>query len=127
MIRQQKKEKEDVQERIKKLCARYEDLESIELIYKKKREEFEDKMTEKRQCAQKIKEWIHSPYGIKKFAECIGEELYGSDYKIAEENMTMFYEEVLREKDRISVQIEEEERKKQMAEQKIMSLERLIV
>ena len=49
MIRQQKKEKEDVQERIKKLCARYEDLESIELIYKKKREEFEDKMTEKRQ------------------------------------------------------------------------------
>ena len=57
----------------------------------------------------------------------MGEELYGSDYKIAEENMTMFYEEVLREKDRISVQIEEEERKKQMAEQKIMSLERLIV
>lgn len=127
MIRQQKKEKEDVQERIKKLCARYEDLEAIELIYKKKKEEFEDKVIKKRQCAQKITECIHSPNGIKKFAECMGEELYGSNYKKAEENIMLFYEEVLREKERISIQMEEEERKRQMVDQKIMSLERLIV
>lgn len=127
MIRRKRKEREEAQEQIKKLYARYEDLEAVESIYQKKREEFEERLREKRQCATKITYNVHAPNGIKKFADCLGEKLYGNDYKIAEENIEMFYKEILKEKEQLTTQIEAEERKRQQLDENISSLERLMV
>lgn len=127
MIRQKRKERGEAQEQIKKLYERYEDLEAVESMYQKKREEFEDHLRDKRQCATKIAHNEYSPNGIKKFADCLGEKLYGNDYKRTQENMTMFYEEILKEKEQLIIQMEAEEQRRQQLDEKIRSLERLMI
>ena len=127
MLLRQKVEKEALQNHILNLKRRYEDLQEAIGCYRKKRESFYQLMTQKREKAQKIAQCSHPPYIIKEFSDYLREELYGSDYEDAVENIKAFEEEILKEQEILAAQIEEEEKKRQMTEQKILALEKLMV
>ncbi|MCI7812532.1 MAG: hypothetical protein SO016_11565 [Lachnospiraceae bacterium] len=126
MIAQQREEQEALQRQIAKLYGRYQTLEEIEREYRKEEEAFSKMIHQTRAGAQKIAQTFHPPHMVGEFSNCLAEKLYGSEYEMASDNIKEIGEKISEERRKIQGQIDQEETRQRMLEQRIASLERLL-